>query len=123
MADEEIERRENQNQTYEALRYKQVLGWFILQMIYTFLGALLFILLEECYGNDEITDGNYKGIILYIERQDVLGREEKMKFKNVTKAYFQKALNPKGCEINHDNIAKWWSFTIVTCYTIGKKPF
>ena len=110
-----------EEQRYEPLYYWTVIKWFVLQMTYTFLGALLFVLLEECHGTDEIPDKNHNKFISYIEKRDDLGEDEKILFKNVSKEFYHSLYKTKQCVINHDVIAKWWSFTIVTCYTIGNR--
>lgn len=112
--------RNDANRCYEAVLYKKVIGWFVGQLIYTFLGALLFVFLEECQGKDEITNHDYKALISYIENEKYLIEEQRTKFKNITKKYFESSSKKLNCELDHDNIAKWWSFTTVTCYTIGK---
>ena len=116
----ETEGGEDSERIYEPTLYKKVIVWFLLQMIYTFLGGLLFLLLEECYGTDEIPNKNYKGLISYIESQTDLREDEKIKFINISRQYFQSMVKARKCEMDHDLIAKWWSFTIITCYTIGE---
>ena len=105
---------------YEPILYKKVIAWFLLQMLYTFLGGLLFLLLEECYGIDEMPNTNYEGLISYIENKMDFPEDEKIKFKNISKQYFQSLVKARKCAMDHDLVAKWWSFTIITCYTIGK---
>ena len=114
------ERKKKSMRLYEPIFYGKVILWFVIQMIYTFLGGLLFVLLEECYGIDETPSNNYKHLISYVESHADFGEEEKIKFKNISEQYLKTLLKERKCELNHDAVAKWWSFTIVTCYTIGK---
>ena len=106
---------------YEKLPLKRLFGWTILQFTYTFVGAILYILMEECYGTDVISSSTYRAMVDYAEKDTTMSQKEKGIYLNITTQYFGN-MEKRECSFSHDNLAKWWKFTTVTCYTIGRQP-
>ena len=105
---------------FEKLPWKRLLACIIVQMTYTLLGAFLFIYIEECKGKRTNDTSKYISFSKYVNSKKDIDQDEKERILNLTKSFFATTEN-RICKINHDTIAKWWQFTTVTCYTIGKQ--
>ncbi len=98
---------------------KRLLCFILLFHSVTFLGALLFIYIEECHPNN--TDefeyrSRYKG---YLERSANVNKTEIPYILNITDDFFA-TTSRKRCVFDKYEIYKWWDFTIVSLYTIGE---
>ena len=104
---------------YYKLPMKKILIWIVVHISYTFLGSLLYIYLEECLGIAVEETSKYKPFADFLANSSLVTDDERLRILNVTKAYFVK-YKKRTCAIEHESIIKWWHFTTVTCYTIGK---
>eukprot|EP00794_Sanderia_malayensis_P013843 gene13843-15289_t len=103
------------------LPLKKLVVWICVHITYTFLGALLFVYLEECAASQTHTPtGKFREFMNYLGSRKSLDDNEVKRILNETRGFFVKAVTArKSCEFTHEAIAKWWAFTTVTCYTIG----
>ncbi len=86
--------------------------------IYTFLGALLFIYIEEC--NAVKTHGQeYNRFKSYLSEHKQLNSSEAEMILNISTGFFDPDLK-HDCAITKKTLVKWWDFTMISCATIGE---
>ena len=106
----------------QKLKLKKLFLIFLLHNTFTFLGALLFIYLEECRPDQVPKPSKSKELKqfqAFIKNDMNLTCNEKYAILNKTIAIFM-GERKLDCAINGFTLKKWWMFTIVTVYTIGK---
>ena len=112
----------NLKENPQKLKLKKLFVIFLLHNTFTFLGALLFIYLEECRPEQVPKPSKSKELQqfqIFIKYEMNLTFNEKYIILNKTNALLIGERN-LDCDINELNLSKWWKFTIVTVYTIGK---
>ena len=104
------------------LKLKKLFVTFLFHNTFTFLGALLFIYLEECRPEQVPKPSKSKELQqfqMFINSDMNLTFNEKYIILNKTNALLM-GERKLDCAINELNILRWWRFTVVTVYTIGK---
>eukprot|EP00794_Sanderia_malayensis_P013844 gene13844-15290_t len=90
-----------------------------MHFVYTLLGALLFIYIEECVPGKKAASNNSTELVkfeAYLNSIGTLDGRERSRILNITAAYFERK---RVCGVNMENLVKWWDFTVITVATIG----
>ncbi len=96
---------------------RKLISYVFTFYLITFLGALLFIYVEECLPAKKEGKTNLE-FEQYLKR--ATNNESDVSYiLNITKDFFQEPEEER-CVFSWEEISVWWDFTIVTLYTIGK---